>query len=307
MSGVQLLKRTMITQMSSASISLVASMVIAAFIAFGKDPMSNNPSSTLNANGRRRRRMRRGRGRHQQPRRHRGRDQGEPTTRIRRHFQTIRARFYNPYRRLIFGLSISDIFLSFAILTGPFMVRSDIPQALWGVGNASTCNINGFLALLGMTAVPMYTLCLCIYYVCKIKGKMTDEQFARKIEKKMHIFIIVFNVVIYLIAMGMGAINPGVMGNVCSAAAYPTGCRQYPEYFGECDPFKAEVAHIFIIISSILVPVLCLMGIIVCMGMLFWNVLMMDQIFGRRSSQAEEQRDSSNANTSGKRKSTHGL
>ncbi len=289
--SLQNLKRTiMITQMSSASVSLVASVVIAAFVAFGKDPTGNsNNASTRDAkNGRRRARRR------DRPRQRRHQRQREPTRRgICMHLQTIRDKFYNPYRRLIFGLSIADIFLSFAILTGPFMIRSDSPQALWGLGNVSTCNINGFLALLGSTAVPMYTLCICIYYVCKIKGKMTDEQFASKIEKKMHIFIIVFNVAIYLTAMGMGVINPGIMGNVCAAASYPTGCRLYPEYVGECDPFIAEAANIFIIISSIVVPFLCLIGIIGCMALLFWNVLMMDQISGRPSEGGEtEQRDS---------------
>ena len=73
------------------------------------------------------------------------------------------------------------------------MVPSDVPQALWGLGNAHTCRVNGFFFLLGMTALPMYTFSLSIYYVCKMKGKMTDGEFSEKIEKKMHIFIIAFN------------------------------------------------------------------------------------------------------------------
>ncbi len=159
------------------------------------------------------------------------------------------------------------------------MVRSDIPQGLWGLGNTGTCNMNGFLFLVGMTTVPMYTLCLCIYYVCKIKGKMNDAQFATKIEKKMHIFIIVSNLGLFLTAMGMGTINPGVLGNICTTAAFPTGCRQNPEMFGECDPFIAKAAAIYVLITSA-VPMLCFVGIVGCMAILFWNVLLMDKIFG---------------------------
>ncbi len=286
--SAQLLKQVMMTQMSSASISLVASLVTAAFIAFGKGPSTPSNSryntTSINASTRNRRRVQQ---RHQ--RRLRPHDmRHHPTVHKRAHiskcFQNIRKAkrgFYNPYRRLIFGLCISDICQSFALLTGPFMVRSDVPQALWGLGNAGTCSINGFLFSVGMTAVPMYTLALCIYYVCKIKGKMTDAQFATNIEKNMHVCIIVVNAVMYLSAMMMGAINPGVMGTACGTAAFPTGCRQNPEMFGECEPFRSQVAAILLVINSFVVPVLCLIGILVCMAMLFWNVIMMDVRFGR--------------------------
>ncbi len=161
------------------------------------------------------------------------------------------------------------------------MVRSDVPQALWGVGNAASCNINGFLFQVGMTAVPMYTLCLCIYYVCKMKGKMTDAQFTTKIEKKMHLFIILSNLGMYLTTMGMGIINPGVLGNLCTIAAFPTGCRQNPEMFGECDPFIANASAIFAVATSSVIPIVCLFGILACMAILFWNVVVMNRIFGR--------------------------
>ncbi len=188
--------------------------------------------------------------------------------------------FSNPYRRIIFGLSISDICQSLGLVFGPFLIEADvkIPQAIWASGNRRSCQLSGLLTVLGMNAVPMYTLGLCIYYVCKCKNKMTDSQFAHRVEKKMHIFIIVFNVGLYFTAFGMGTINPGALGNLCLPAAAPAGCRLNPEIFGECDPFIATAAHVFNVISTAIVPIASLVGIIVCMAMLFWNVIMVERI-----------------------------
>ncbi len=188
--------------------------------------------------------------------------------------------FSTPYRRIIFGLSISDICQSLGLVFGPFLIESDIkiPQAIWASGNTRTCQLSGFLTVIGMNAVPMYTLFLCIYYVCKCKNKMTDSQFAHRVERKTHIFIIVFNLGLYFIALAMGTINPGALGNLCLPAAAPAGCRLDPAIFGECDPFIATAAHVFNVISTAIVPLASLVGIVACMAMLFWNVLMVERI-----------------------------
>ncbi len=128
-----------------------------------------------------------------------------------------------PYRRIIFGLSVSDIAQSFAIALGPFLTPSSA-QAKWGIGNKHTCNLDGFLYLLGVTAMPMYTLCLCIYYVCKLKHRMSNYKFSQMMEKKMHIAIVTINLGLYLTALGMGVINPSPLGTSCIAASLPTGC-----------------------------------------------------------------------------------
>ncbi len=186
-----------------------------------------------------------------------------------------------PYRRIIFGLSVSDILQSFAIVVGPFFIRSDTPQAIWGIGNKHTCRFDGFLYLVGVTAMPMYTLFLCIYYVCKLKNRMTNAQFTDRVEKKLHITIIVINLCLYLTALGMDVINPSPFGSTCASAAVPAGCVHRPEVFGECDPNINQLVVIFFTaISSMAVPVSSLIGILVCMGMILWHVLMRERIFG---------------------------
>ncbi len=185
-----------------------------------------------------------------------------------------------PYRRIIFGLSLSDMIQSFALVAGPFLTPSDTAQALWGIGNKRTCYIDGLLYLLGMATAPMYTVFLCVYYVYKLKNRMTDDQFTQRIEKKVHVFIVVFNLALYLPALGLKVINPSDFGNYCCAASFPTGCSLDSEQFGECDQSLYPAVQIYVFINYLLIPVLSLIGIFVCIGLIFWHTLMRERIFG---------------------------
>ncbi len=207
----------------------------------------------------------------------------------------------NPYRRIIFGLSISDIFQSFGIVAGPFLNRTDTPQAIWAIGNERSCEFCGFLYMAGSTAVPMYTLCLCIYYVCKLKGKMTDGEFSRRVETKMHTSIILFNLGLYLTALGMDTINSGTFGNLCLVTATPTGCRQNPEVFGECDPATARISKNILLVPHVWMPMVSIIGIIVCLAVIFWNVVVSERIFGHPSeiSRGTDQTQSDQTNQEG--------
>ncbi len=187
-----------------------------------------------------------------------------------------------PYRRIIFGLSMSDMFQSFAIVAGPFLIESDAPTAIWGIGNEWTCQIDGSLFIVGMGATPMYTLFLCVYYVYKLKNRMTDAQFTERMEAKIHVMIIVINIGVCLAALGLKVINPSAIGNSCCPASVPTGCNQNPEVFGECDPKIQPAVKFFLAFGIGVVPVLTLVGIIICMGLILWHELMRERIFGTR-------------------------
>jgi len=114
-----------------------------------------------------------------------------------------------PYRRILFGLSISDILQSFALLTGPFAVPKGTTQSPWGIGtNVRLCEANGFSMIFGTAAVPMYTCFLCLYYLCKLKHKMTDEAFTLKVERKLHVGIIAWNLTACTFLLITKRINP---------------------------------------------------------------------------------------------------
>ncbi len=143
-----------------------------------------------------------------------------------------------PYRRLIFGISVADMFQSFAVMTGPWATPGDDSHAYWGIGNDFTCKANGVFLTFGMSPVPMYLCCLCIYYLCKLKLNMTDQAFTQRYEKKMHAFILSFNITMVIVALSMNTIHTTVPGTFCHFAAVPTGCRQSPEKYGECDTWQ---------------------------------------------------------------------
>jgi hypothetical protein len=68
----------------------------------------------------------------------------------------------SPFRRLIFGLSLSDVLLSFGLIVGPFASpASDISP--FGLGNQGTCSAQGFILHLSGYTVPMYTCALSYY------------------------------------------------------------------------------------------------------------------------------------------------
>ena len=179
----------------------------------------------------------------------------------------------SPYQRIIFGLCLSDILQSLCLIVGPFAVPSTVPQGIWAVGNYQTCQANGFLFNFGSLSTPMYMLALCIYTALKIKKNMSDEMFSQKIEKLVHIIIVLVSVTICVAGLATKSINSAVVGTYCTYAAVPTGCRQYPDMVGECDPAIAKSAVILAFINTIGVPFSCLFGIICLMVGVYWHVL----------------------------------
>ncbi len=74
--------------------------------------------------------------------------------------------------------------------------------------------------------------------------------------------------------------NPNYLGNVCGPAFVPTGCRQNPELYGECENSSDKTVKFYLMISAAAVPILSLLGIIVCMGLIFWHALWRERMFG---------------------------
>ena len=188
----------------------------------------------------------------------------------------------SPYRRIIFGVSVSDILQSLSIIAGPFAVPSSSSVGLWAAGNYHTCQADGFLFGFAAGSTPMYMFGLCLYTALKIKGNMTDEVFTCKIEKVMHFSIILLNLSIHVFGLTTKTINSAIIGNICGFAAVPTGCRQHPDLFGECDQDIERYISTLLFISRIFIPFSCLFGIICCMGTICWHVIQKNKIFGRQ-------------------------
>jgi len=109
---------------------------------------------------------------------------------------------------------------------------------------------------------------------------MTDEAFTRKVEKKLHVGIIAWNLISCTFLLVTKNFNPHRGGVVCHISAYPPACRLYPEKFGECT--RGQNAFIFnLLLVCGLIP-LIIIGIVAIMSMLCCHAILLDRNFGVR-------------------------
>ena len=188
----------------------------------------------------------------------------------------------SPYRRIIFGMSISDIFQSLAILLGPFAVPASHPNGNWAIGNDFTCQADGFILILGTNCTPIYMFVLCLYTALKIKKNVSDAEFTKRFERIIHAAIIVTSISIGIAGLVLKSIDSTFIGNVCTFALAPSGCRSNPEVLGECDPEIEKHVTALQIICSFGIPVASLFGIICCMGAVCWHTFVSTRTSSRQ-------------------------
>lgn len=128
-------KELAITQTTTAAISLTASTVLAVFVAASGSMVPVTRKTVL----------RKGKG-----------DGSKVSGQVRQRLLGLSS----PYRRIIFGLSVSDMMLSIGLLAGPWLSVEGTPFAHWAKGNIHTCRFGGLIGAIGLSAVPMYTLFL---------------------------------------------------------------------------------------------------------------------------------------------------
>jgi len=198
-----------------------------------------------------------------------------------------------PYRRIIFGLSIADILQSLALLTGPMSVSSHLSGAAGT--EVTSCKVNGFFMSTGANAVILYTFFLCVYYLYKLKYKMSDDAFKNRIEKKFHTFIVVFCLSVNIAALAMDTFHTsGFLRSFCGVNSTPTGCRNNPEIVGECDPIVTKRANIFIFGTNVALPIICFMGIIISMSLLYQHAYVLNKTIEEELKFSIQMRASSN-------------
>ena len=140
----------------------------------------------------------------------------------------------SPYRRIIFLISASDILYSLAFITGPFMTSKKNPQALWAVSESNiACVLNGTFFSFGASTSLLFYAALCYFYYCNISKRLTDEQFTRRYERKIHIMIAIICVTGACLSFAASTYNTSSYGTFCANTNTPAGCNQRPEIYGE--------------------------------------------------------------------------
>lgn len=176
-----------------------------------------------------------------------------------------------PYRRLVFGLSFSDILSSLSLVIGPFAVPAGtrIPTdtfgsiSRWASGNVATCNLNGLGIIIGFCGNGVYTMGLCIYYIIRQKEKVPDDIFFRNTEIYMHIFFIIFSALSSIFAWVTGNINSSRRGRSCSI----NRCNATPGHECREENFGAALNFFVIVLPGLIY----FSGIVICMAILIRN------------------------------------
>lgn len=182
-----------------------------------------------------------------------------------------------PYRRIIFGLSVSDVIQSFAVVLGPFLIPKEYRNASsWGIGTIRTCELQGFLLTFGASSTCMYTLLLCVYYFCKIKMNMSGNKFRKRIEEKSHWIIFLLNFSVCVAALATKTYNPLPGAGTCHFVRNPFGCST--SIPGDC--LRGRYAPFFVLLYyPAAVPCICISIVLCCLTTIVWHVVNQDRIF----------------------------
>jgi len=141
-------------------------------------------------------------------------------------FMILRSRLKlsNIYHRIMFGMSVTDMILSFALAFSSLPAPVDTPNTWKAIGNRSTCSAQGYFIMFGTIAAPFYFGSLQIYYFCMIKYQ-TNRAHVKRLEPYLHGAPILFGLIIAIVGLATDSMNPGTRG-YCWTQDFPLHCIQ---------------------------------------------------------------------------------
>lgn len=147
-----------------------------------------------------------------------------------------------PFRRIIFGLSVSDMLQSISSVIGPIVtVPAPGNIKLWNIGNQKTCDFQGFIVTFGATMCCFYTLFLCMFFLHVVKYNKTNKEFSTTIERKMHGIAIAYSLCTSVTYLIFGFYNNVPHGNMCFVIDSPFGCHMDQNMECERGEYSANV------------------------------------------------------------------
>jgi hypothetical protein len=131
------------------------------------------------------------------------------------------------YHRIMLGMSVVDAMGSLAIFCSTWMMPKDMIYTQFEgavLGSSATCTTQGFFFLSGMISSFGFNTTLCIYYLCVIKYKFSEETFQKRAEPILFslAFIIPLSLSLPLVVADLFAPTP--FDFVCTEARYPYWC-----------------------------------------------------------------------------------
>ena len=121
------------------------------------------------------------------------------------------------YHRLILGLGISDTLYSIGLVHFNALAPIDDSYYVWNArGNQLTCNIHGFIILIGAVCGLFYSCSVNLHSLVVVKHKRSDNYISKKIEPFLHGVPIILAAVTGIVLLVQENINSDD-GGVCFA------------------------------------------------------------------------------------------
>jgi len=131
------------------------------------------------------------------------------------------------HHRIMASMSVFDIIASICMALSTLPMPSDTAfrngRPMWG--NKTTCQIQGFLIVLGISGGAFLYSCLAWYMVCKITFRMDDYKIGRKIEPYIMIVAIALALSGTIFFLEQDLINASSFNSFCSVAPYSEDCN----------------------------------------------------------------------------------
>lgn len=115
--------------------------------------------------------------------------------------------------------------MSIGLLLGQVLSPEDTPDAMFSKGTVASCEVIGYITLIGFFAYLLNTLCLTYYFLKRVKYKMTPQDFAQRQEKIICTLAWLYAIYIATFALKRQEINATQYGSTCAIAASPWECR----------------------------------------------------------------------------------
>ena len=133
------------------------------------------------------------------------------------------------YHRLVFGLSVADIFSSFGQALSSTMAPKEMNYLIpFARGNTVTCDAQGFIIATGYFIGAIYNSSTCLYYLAIIRYNKKDEYIKNKLEPWFHGISIIVPLIICFTTFAMKGYNAVPNSPTCFAdQSIPPHCIGY--------------------------------------------------------------------------------
>jgi hypothetical protein len=177
-----------------------------------------------------------------------------------------RKHLQSPLERILFGLSMGDILVTFNWMLAAFLTPPVHGRTTVAFGNEATCVTLGTMSQLSVLTF-FYNASLALYYMMSIVYDTKDTQFTTQMEPWLHGVALLFAVGTASVGSSMEFFNPVGIGMGCWVVDVPFNCGDDPWETGEpC--MSRYIGWAF----GGLPIIVCFFTVVLCMTMIYCRV-----------------------------------